>query len=94
MQFKRFNCQVVFLDIAARHNEKDLPIPLQQLFKHVGYPANDYGIFLYQLMVAPNIMNVYEFVDRQLGLNWEEINMILFNTHFIKEFTLKKEIVN
>jgi hypothetical protein len=87
-----YNCRVVFLDVAKQDTTKGLAYTLYNSFlSTLDIPANDYGIFLYQLMVNANIMNVYEFVDRRLGLNWEEIRHDFIQyTKTIKEIYIKE----
>lgn len=92
LNLSSYKCRVVFLDVAKQDTTKGLAYTLFNCFlSTLDIPANDYGMFLYQLMVNENTMNVYEFVDRRLGLKWEEIkpNFVQY-TKTIKEIYINE----
>lgn len=92
LSLSSYKCRVVFLDVAKQDTTKGLAYTLFNCFlSTLDIPANDYGMFLYQLMTNENTMNVYEFINRRLGLKWEEIKPnFLQYTRTIKDIYIKE----
>jgi hypothetical protein len=68
------NCRVVFLDVAKQDTSKGLAFTLFRNFlKSLGLPENEHGILLYQLMLNEKQSDVYDFVFKNLSIDWNDI---------------------
>jgi hypothetical protein len=68
------NCRVVFLDVAKQDTSKGLAFTLFRNFlKSLNLPENEHGILLYQLMLNENEADVYDFVFKNLNVDWNDI---------------------
>lgn len=68
------NSRVVFLDLGKQDTSKGLAYTLFANFlSSIGLPMNEHGAFLYQLMINENTTNIYDYVQRHLDVNWDEL---------------------
>jgi hypothetical protein len=73
------NCRVVFFDVAKQNTSQGLSFTLFRNFlKSLELPENEHGIFLYQLMIHSKQLNIYDFINKSLGVNWNDIKTKLF----------------
>lgn len=84
--------RVVFLDIAKQDTSKGLSFTLfRNLLRSLGFPENEHGIFLFQLMLSEGKTEVQEFIFDSIGIEWSEIKTSTFKyAKAIKELFIKK----
>lgn len=69
-----FNCRVVFLDVAKQDTSKGLAYTLFKNFlKSLNLPQNEYGYFLFQMMIEEQSSDIGDFIFQKLGKNWIEL---------------------
>lgn len=67
-------CRVIFLDIAKQDTTKGLSFALYRNFlKSIELPENEYGIFLYDLMMSEKQGNISDFIFQHLEKDWNDI---------------------
>lgn len=86
------NSRVVFLDVAQQDTSKGFSYTLyKNLLKSLGFPENEHGIFLFQLMLSEGKTDIQDFVFDATGLDWNEIRTSSFKyAKAIKELYIKK----
>ncbi|MEZ4915157.1 MAG: BREX system P-loop protein BrxC [Chitinophagales bacterium] len=86
------NSRVVFLDVAQQDTSKGFSYTLyKNLLKSLGFPENEHGIFLFQLMLSEGKTAIQDFVFDAIGLDWNEIRTSSFKyAKAIKELYIKK----
>ena len=73
------NVRVVMLDIAKQDTTNGLSFTLFKNFlKTLSLPQNEHGVFLYQMMISENKVNVQEYISNNLNKNWSELESHLF----------------
>lgn len=91
-RLESINSRVVFLDIAKQDTSKGLAFTLFRNFlKSLGFPENEHGVFLYQLMLSEGKTSVHHFIADETGSDWNELRTISFKyAKAIKELFIKK----
>lgn len=86
------NSRVVFLDVAQQDTSKGFSYTLyKNLLKSLGFPENEHGIFLFQLMLSEGKTDIQDFVFDATGLDWNDIRTSSFKyAKAIKELYIKK----
>lgn len=86
------NSRVVFLDVAQQDTSKGFSYTLyKNLLKSLGFPENEHGIFLFQLMLSEGNTDIQDFVFDATGLDWNDIRTSSFKyAKAIKELYIKK----
>lgn len=86
------NSRVVFLDVAQQDTSKGFSYTLyKNLLKSLGFPENEHGIFLFQLMLSEGRTAIQDFVFDATGLDWNDIRTSSFKyAKAIKELYIKK----
>ncbi len=84
--------RVVFLDIAKQDTSKGLSFTLfRNLLRSLGFPENEHGIFLFQLMLSEGKTEVEDFIFESIGIDWSEIKTSTFKyAKAIKDLFIKK----
>ncbi|MCB9043396.1 MAG: BREX system P-loop protein BrxC [Chitinophagales bacterium] len=86
------NSRVVFLDVAQQDTSKGFSYTLyKNLLKSLGFPENEHGIFLFQLMLIEGKTDIQDFFFDSTGLDWNDIRTSSFKyAKAIKELYIKK----
>ncbi|OYQ34012.1 hypothetical protein CHU92_12295 [Flavobacterium cyanobacteriorum] len=86
------NSRVVFLDVAQQDTSKGFSYTLyKNLLKSLGFPENEHGIFLFQLMLSEGKTSIQDFVFDATGLDWNDIRTSSFKyAKAVKELYIKK----
>ena len=84
--------KVVFLDIAKQDTSKGLSFAFFKNFlRFLTFPENEHGIFLFRLMLSEGKTKPGEYIQTELGLDWEVLRTNSFKyAKAIKELFLKK----
>lgn len=84
--------RVVFLDIAKQDTSKGFAFTLFRNFiLSLGFPENEHGVFLYQLMVSEGKTNIENYIFEAVALNWDDLKGNMFKyAKAIKELYLNK----
>ena len=68
------NCRVVFLDVAKQDTSKGLAFTLFRNFlKSLELPENEYGFFLYHLIIKDKQNSIHDFIYKNLSKNWADL---------------------
>ncbi|MBY0534082.1 MAG: BREX system P-loop protein BrxC [Rickettsiaceae bacterium] len=86
------NSRVIFLDVAKQDTSKGLSFTLFRNFiKSLELPENEHGVFLFQLMLNDNQIDIHDFIFSNLNKNWSDIRTRLIEyARASKEIYLKK----
>lgn len=86
------NSRVIFLDVAKQDTSKGLSFTLFRNFlKSLELPENEHGVFLFQLMLNEQQVNIHDFIFSNLNKNWSDIRTRLVEyAKASKELFLKK----
>lgn len=84
--------RVVFLDVAQQDTSKGFAYTLFKNFlRTLGFPENEHGIFLFQMMLSEEKTSVENFIFDSIGLDWSALKTSSFKyAKAIKDIYIKK----